>query len=285
MIKAFRLKPFMVIVAFLLASCGSAATSTPGATAAPAPTSAPAATSMPTTAPAPTSAPAPTTEAVTEVPSPMTTAIANTPSIGDQLSQIDAILKQSISASIAYNRPQSMLLDETTTIDLLLNPSLSPEALSTQVTASGQVTSASVQITPRMKAYLIADDGAAFTIQAVHDNPEQLVSGTETTHWAWLVTARKSGLQKLTLVLYRLVQYGGQDYWREIESYQANIEVQVTISQRIQFLDWKWIIGILITALLIPAFWRWTDYQKERKSKLNQKKPDARKKAAPTERK
>jgi len=260
MIKAFRLKPFVVIVAFLLASCGSAAT--------------PAATQ------APTSVPAPTTEPVTEVPTAMPTAISNTPSIGDQLAQIDDILKQSISASIAYNKPQSMLLDETTTIELLLNPSLSPEALSTQVTASGGVTSASVQITPRMKAYLIADDGTAFTIQPVHDNPEQLVSGTETTRWAWLVTTHKSGLQGLTLVLDRLVQYQGQDYWREIESYQANIEVQVTISQRIQSLDWKWIIGILITALLIPAFWRWADYQKKRKAKHNQKKPDARKKAA-----
>lgn len=269
MIRAFKLKPFMVIVAFLLASCGAAAT----------------ATAVTTQVPAPTGAPAPTAEPTTEVPTAIPTAIASTPSIGDQLAQIDDILKQSISASIAYNKPQSMLLDQTTTIELLLNPSLSPEALSTQVTASGGVTSASVQITPRMKAYLIADDGTAFTIQPVHDNPEQLVSGTETTRWAWLVTAHKSGLQGLTLVLDRLVQYQGQDYWREIELYQADIEVQVTISQRIQSLDWKWIIGILITALLIPAFWRWTDYQKERKSKLNQKKPDARKKAAPIKRK
>jgi hypothetical protein len=267
MIKTFRLKPFMVIMALLLAAC------------APAPTP----TEAVTSAPAATSAPAPTAEAVTEVPTVIPTAIANTPSIGDQLAQIDDILKQSISASIAYNKPQSMLLDETTTIELLLNPSLSPEALGTQVTASGQVTSASVQITPRMKAYLIADDDSAFTIQPVHDNPEQLVSGKETTRWAWLVTARKSGLQGLTLILYRLVQYGGQDYWREIESYQANIEVQVTISQRIDSLDWKWIIGILITALLIPAFWRWTDHLKKLKSKLNQKKPDAKKKAAPRE--
>ena len=121
MIRAFRLKPFVVIVAFLLASCGSAAT----------------ATAVTTQAPGPTSAPSPTAEPVTEVPTAMPTAIANTPSIGDQLAQIDDILKQSISASIAYNKPQSMLLDQTTTIELLLNPSLSPEALSTQVTASG----------------------------------------------------------------------------------------------------------------------------------------------------
>ena len=121
---------------------------------------APAATAIP----APTEAPAPTTEPVTQVPATQAptspTAVllqkqARHPS-RDQLAQIDDILKQSISASIAYNKPQSMLLGETTTIELLFNPSLSPEALSTQVAASGvsgEVASASVQITPRMKAH------------------------------------------------------------------------------------------------------------------------------------
>ncbi len=182
MMKAFRLIPFMVITILLLISCGSAATPT---------------------------------ESSTSVPA--ATAFVNTPSVEDQLAQIDDILRQSISASIAYNKPQSMRLGDTTTIELLLNPSLSPEALSTQVTESGQVTSASVQITPRMKATLLSDDAQAFSIQPEQDNPEQLVSGTETTNWAWLVTAHKSGQQKLTLILYRLVQYQGQDYWREIE--------------------------------------------------------------------
>jgi hypothetical protein len=246
MMKAFRLIPFMVITILLLISCGSAATPTESSTSAPA-----------------------------------ATAIVNTPSVADQLAQIDDILRQSISASIAYNKPQSMRLGDTTTIELLLNPSLSPEALSTQVTESGQVTSASVQITPRMKATLLSDDAQAFSIQPEQDNPEQLVSGTETTRWAWLVTAHKSGQQKLTLILYRLVQYQGQDYWREIESYQADIEVKVTVAQRLGSLDWEWIVGILATALLIPAFWRWLDQRKKRKLGPNSKKPVSKKKAAP----
>ena len=174
-----------------------------------------------------------------------------------------------------------MLLGETTTLELLLNPSLSPEALSTQVTESGQVTSASVQITPRMKATLLSDDTQAFSIQPEQDNPEQLVSGTETTRWAWLVTAHKSGQQKLTLILSRLVQYQGQDYWREIESYQADIDVKVTVAQRLGSLDWEWIVGILATAVLIPAFWRWLDQRKKRKLRPNPKKSVAKKKAAP----
>jgi hypothetical protein len=262
MIKTFKLILFVAILGLILISCGSAGT----------PTSVPAATS----APAPTS----TQTVSTESPTAASTAMANTPSIGDQLAQIDYILNQSIRGSIAYNRPQSMVLDETTTIELLLNPSLSPEALSTQVTASGQVTSASVQITPRMKAILIADDAQAFTIQPEHDNPEQLVSGTETTRWVWLVTAHKSGLQRLTMILYRLVQYQGQDYWREIKSYEDNIDVQVTLAQRFGSLDWEWIAGILATALLIPAFWRWMDYRKKKKLQQNPKKTDIKKKAA-----
>ena len=244
--KAFRLIPFMVITILLLISCGAAATPT---------------------------------ESSTSVPA--VTAIVNTPSVADQLAQIDDILRQSISASIAYNKPQSMRLGDTTTIELLLNPSLSPEALSTQVTESGQVTSASVQITPRMKATLLSDDSQAFSIQPEQDNPEQLVSGTETTRWAWLVTAHKSGQQRLTLILYRFIQYQGQDYWREIESYQANINVKVTIAQRLGSLDWEWIVGILATALLIPAFWRWLDQRKKRKLGSNPKKLVAKKKAAP----
>ena len=251
--KAFGLILLLVILVFLLISCGSAAT--------PESTSVPAATAI------------------------------VTPSVEDQLSQIDDILRQSISASIAYNKPQSMLLGGTTTIELLLNPSLSPEALSTQVAASaasgasGEVASASVQITPRMKATLLSDDAQAFSIQPEQDNPEQLVSGTETTRWAWLVTARKGGTQKLTLILYRLVQFQGQDYWREIESYQADIDVKVTVAQRLGSLDWKWIVGILITALLIPAFWRWLDYRKKKKLPSKPKKADVKKKAASKEQK
>ena len=107
--------------------------------------------------------------------------------------------------------------------------------------------------------------------------PSNLSAARRRPRWAWLVTAHKSGMQKLTLVLYRLVQYQGQDYWREIESYQADIEVNVTIAQRLGSVDWKWIVGILITAMLIPAFWRWMDYRKKKKLQPDSKKADAKK--------
>ena len=85
------------------------------------------------------------------------------------------------------------------------------------------------------------------------------------------------------MVVYRLLQYQGQDYWREVETYKTNINVNVTVAQRIQSIDWKWLAGILITALLIPAFWRWIDNRK--KGVANQPVADSSKKSKPATRK
>jgi len=202
----------------------------------------------------------------TEVP-PTEQVSPEAPSLDEQMAQIDSVLRQTLSASIAYNKPESMNLDQTVTIELLLNPSLSPEALSTQVTETGQVASTSIQITPRMKALLVANDSTTFVIQPIHDNPEQLVSSTDTTRWAWLVTAKEGGTQRLTLVIYRLVKYEGQDYWREVEAYKADIDVKVTFIQRMQAFDWKWIAGIVITLMGIPALWRYIDSRNMKRKK------------------
>ena len=158
-------------------------------------------------------------------------------------------------------------MDETVTVELLLNPSLSLEQLGEQITEGGEVVTSTIEVTPRMKAELKAQDRDAFDIQPLHDNPEQLVSATQTTQWHWWVTAKKGGLQHLTLVVYRLIKFEGQDYWREVETYRATINVKVTIGQRLLQLDWKWILGILLSAILIPTFWRWVDKRNKKKEK------------------
>lgn len=257
--KLFRVFLLLAFSIFLLTACGPMSTQAP-ATEAPTipstPTSVPASTKMPTMALPPTAtAAAPTAGS------------SGALSLDEQMAQIDSILKQTIAASIAYNKPESMNLDQTTTIELLLNPSMSPEALGTQVTEPGQVSSASIQITPRMKAVLIANDETAFIIKPIHDDPEQLISETETTRWSWLVTAKKSGPQRLTLIVYRLVEFDGQNYWREVKTYKADIDIQVTLLQRIESLDWAWIVGIIVSAIAIPAFWRWYDNRNKKVSK------------------
>jgi hypothetical protein len=261
--KPIRLFPSSVILIFLLTACGAVSPSTPG----------PAATEAPA-APTKVSLLTPTSEVPTKALSFTPTSGAH--SLDEQMAQIDTVLKQTLDASIAYNKPESMTLDQTVTIELLLNPSLSPEVLSTQVSEPGQVASASLQITPHMKALLIGNDDTAFVIKPIHDNPEQLISKMDTTRWAWLVTARKGGTQQLTLVIYRLVEYEGQSYWREVQTYKANINIKVTLIQRVESLDWGWLIGIFITAVAIPALWRWID---QRRKQVEQKiKPKYRSK-------
>jgi hypothetical protein len=193
--------------------------------------------------------------------------VTESTSIEQQLAQIDQTLKQSLMASIAYNAPATMNLDQATTIELLLNPAISPEVLATEVTENGQVVKGSIDITPRMKAVLKSQDQDAFDIQALHDNPEQVISGIETTKWSWFITAKKAGLHRLTIIIYRLVKFDGQDYWREVETYKADIDVKVTFIQRVQQFDWKWIAGIIITLIGIPALWRYIDSRNKKAKK------------------
>ena len=214
-------------------------------------------------------------------PSPESTSITEI-SIDQQLANIDNALKQSLSASIAYNAPKSMKLLETATISLLLNPSVAPENLSTQVAESGQIISSSIEASPHMKAVLLSQNLDAFSIQNIHDAPEQVISSSETTQWSWLVTAQKEGVHTLNLAIYRVVTVDGQDFWRLVETYESNIDVKVTPGQRISQFDWKWLAGIVITALLIPAFWRWLDYKRTQSElvKTAQEKAKTRKMAS-----
>lgn len=190
-------------------------------------------------------------------------------SLKQQFEEIDNLLSQSMQSSIAYNAPSSMKLDDTVTLELLISPSESPTQVAGRITETGQVVTATIEITPRMRAELIAPNKDAFIIQSIHESSEQLISNSDPTRWAWLVTARQSGPQTLTLVIYRLVKFEGQDYWREVQAYQADVEVNVSFGQRLQRLDWKWIGGILLTAILIPALWRWIDSRNKQNEKMS----------------
>ncbi len=100
------------------------------------------------------------------------------------------------------------------------------------------------------------------TIQPLHDQPEQLLSTGEPTEWKWLVQAKKDGRQTLTVTVYRLVQYDGQDYWRE-KTYEKNIDVRVTLPGLIRRFDWEWLVGLVVTALLVPLLFRYLDGKKK----------------------
>jgi hypothetical protein len=164
-----------------------------------------------------------------------------------------------------------MQLDQTVDIQLLLSPSASPDDLKKQIVEAGQVTEAELQITPLMKAELISDDPQAFGIQAFQDNPEQVVVTDAPTQWRWSITAKKSGDQVLALTLYRQVQYNGQVYWRMLDTYKNIIHITVSAKQQLLQFDWKWLVGILLTAILIPALWRFVDQRNKKKARAGSK--------------
>lgn len=194
--------------------------------------------------------------------------------------EIDTLLNQSISASIAYNAPSEMEVDETVTIELLLNPNLSEPELVKEVSEPGIVFYGSAEITPQMKAEIILPTEDALLVKPLHDNAVQFISGVETTKWSWFLTAKKAGTQRLTIVVYRLVKVDDEESWREVETYKSDIDVKVTLASRIKSLDWKWIAGIIVTALIVPGFWRWVDARNKKKEAENSdnKKSKPRKK-------
>jgi len=204
-------------------------------------------------------------------------------SLSEQLAKVDTELRNSLPGNISYIVPSAMKLDETFVIQLLINASLSSSELATENTeSSGLATSVAepgklitdsgnvvtiqnntIEITPNMKAILISADPQAFDIQSLHADDIQIVGSTSTTKWQWIIRAKKEGVQKLVIVIYRLIKIDGKENWREVESYKADIDVKVTFVQRVQSFDWKWIAGIIITLIGIPALWRYIDSQKK----------------------
>jgi len=171
------------------------------------------------------------------------------------LTEVDRLLQQSMIGSLAYNAPNEMKLDETLPIELVISPSLSVDELKKQVNAPGTVvTSSDVKITDQMEAKIFSPDPNAFTIQALQE-PRQLISELETTKWTWYVTANKSGKQKLSVVVYRVVEYQGEKLSRVVKEYESDIDVKVTPQSQSASL-WAIGLGILLLGGIIAA-WFW----------------------------
>lgn len=197
--------------------------------------------------------------------------------------EINKQFDNGLKSNIAFNKPSQMKVDETTSIELILHPSLSKAELADQLaeqnsfipsTASpnsylgpngeiNTIETSQIEITTRMKAVLLSRDPAAFTITVMHDNAEQVVSSVDTTTWRWSVTAKKKDLQTLVLVIYQLVKFDGKEFWHEVETYRADIVVEVNISSWFKSLDWKWIASAILIPLIVAA-WSWWRNQKKK---------------------
>jgi hypothetical protein len=264
---------------------------------------APAATEAPVATEAPAEPPTeiatePPTEIPTETPNKTPTAMPSpmpnsTAVIQAAFNEIDRQFQDTLESNIAFNRPEQMKRDDTTTIELILSPSLSQSALATQVVERGNfvtstadpniliapngemvtVQTSQIEITPRMKAVLLPQDPEAFTVTNMLD-AEQVVSTMETTTWRWSVSAKKEGSQTLELTIYQLVKYDEKEFWHQVETYKANIVVEVTPLDKIKSLDWKWFAGFIL--LLVGSVIGVLNYLNSNKKKAKEEnKPSA----------
>jgi hypothetical protein len=190
--------------------------------------------------------------------------------------EVDSQLRNALNARMAFNKPNQMKKNETTSMELILSPSMSEPMLAAELAerselatstadpnlfiapggSSASIATSEIEVTPRMKAVLLAADADAFTVKEMHDSAEQVVSTVDTTAWRWSITARKQGRQTLELIIYQLIKYDGKEFWREVETFRTQIVVTVTISDWLEMLDWKWIASAILIPLAI-ATWKW----------------------------
>lgn len=170
---------------------------------------------------------------------------------------VDRQLRGATEGSLAHSAPDTMWRDEPTELALLVG-ALTPEELAGSLVAdypAYSVTTAEIQITPRMAAELTSPDPEAFLIRPLSEQ-EQPISTVEETKWTWVVIPLKSGTRELNLVVERLIEIDDEDYWRPVNVYRDTIEVKVNALGRWKDVRQHWplilppiIVGVVIAYL------------------------------------
>jgi len=171
----------------------------------------------------------------------------------DRFGAIDQILEKLEFGNIAFNAPQSMNLNNTAMIQLLLGLAVPTDELKRMIEAEGEKVGAQIRVSDRMEALLT---GPNFAITAV--TPEiQAVSRSNITEWKWEVKPISKGRNYLHLTISSLLDVDGASTPRTIRTFDKIIDVEVTWHQRVfSFVEnnWQW----LWTAILIPIVgWLW----------------------------
>ena len=164
--------------------------------------------------------------------------------VPDETSEVDNILGRLKRGGILFDSPDTMIYRKPMIVEVALYPSIT-DLPSPQV---GQDTGTAL-ISSRMEAQLTGQ-GFAFIAQT----PEtQAVSMRLPTKWSWQVTPLETGNLSLHLSMLAQITVEGKETPYVIQTFDKNIEVEVTASQRIEdFIkeNWKWAWG----ALIIPLF-------------------------------
>lgn len=180
----------------------------------------------------------------------------------DRIQSIDRLLEQMDVGRIAFNAPDSINVNDTAIIHLVLGVSQEMEELKQRIEAEGDRVGDDVRVSDRMEARLT---GPSFAITAI--TPElQAVSQTQITEWRWEVEPQRVGSYSLHLTLSAIISLDGTSVPRAIRTFDKVIEVEVTWPQRVSSFvgnNWQW----LWAAVLVPlAGWFWRNKKKSKAS-------------------
>lgn len=157
----------------------------------------------------------------------------------NRLALVDEYLASISSANIAFNSPQTLNLNETTQIKLLLSLKKSIEELQREISSSspGSTDGASIKVVNRMEARLTGNN---FQITAI-TSEEQAIGENETVEWRWQIKPLSTGFHNLHLTLTAIFEIDGSATRRSLRTFDKSIEVEVTTSQIVSsFIEKNW---------------------------------------------
>ncbi len=148
---------------------------------------------------------------------------------------IKSALEARVPATIVFTTPDTMYLDETQTLTLLLSPTktipqlennLQRQLLSShdEYTKDLKIVGATIKVSDDMEARL---SGLGFIIEA-RDHEKQFVKTDEDTEWKWEIKPKEEGVHQLHLTLNAIIQIEGEDEPYLVRSFDKEITVQVT---------------------------------------------------------
>jgi hypothetical protein len=160
-------------------------------------------------------------------------------------------------ANVAFTTPDSMKLEETKDIELLVSPSKSTEELLHNLSEPGKGETGTTEYADRMEAQLVS---GGFTITAASPEIQPVVPG-RTTRWKWQIKPKEGGPQRLDLTL-NAVLNDGKDR-SLLQTFHRDIRINVSWRQRasgfiagLKDVQWLWAAIILPIAGAIYGWWR-----------------------------
>jgi hypothetical protein len=142
----------------------------------------------------------------------------------------DNIIKHLKNANIAFNVPETMRVQETSQIILLMSLGMIVDSLTIDIpklisdkSKLGKIWTDKVKVSSKMEAYVT---GESFTVSSITPI-QQLIFEKEITCWEWIVTAQQPGVRVLYLTLNAMIDYEGEITTQTIQTYRKKIYVYV----------------------------------------------------------